>query len=179
MHSVSYKVALGGIISSLCLICMFLTGVFPVLYITLPMIAGVLMMIMSAEITPSWAYLTFMATGLLAMFVTFDKEAALLYILLFGHYPVTKQFIDKIKPFVIRLAVKLIIFNTCIISEFYLTAKVLGMTEFYDEICTKGKPYVTFLLILINFVCLTYDYSLNGILALYMKRIKPVLLSNR
>ena len=63
MHSVSYKVALGGIISSLCLICMFLTGVFPVLYITLPMIAGVLMMIMSAEITPSWAYLTFMASG--------------------------------------------------------------------------------------------------------------------
>ena len=64
---------------------MFLTGVFPVLYITLPMIAGVLMMIMSVEITPSWAYLTFFATGILSVFVTFDKEAALLYIMLFGH----------------------------------------------------------------------------------------------
>ncbi len=158
---------------------MFLTGVFPVLYITLPMIAGVLMMIMSAEISPSWAYLTFMATGLLALFVTFDKEAALLYILLFGHYPVTKQFIDRLKPFAVRLFVKLFIFNACILSEFYITAEILGMTEFYDEIYAKGKTYALLIMLLINFVCFTYDFSLNGVLDIYLKRIKPKLLAGR
>ena len=60
------------------------------------------MMIMSVEINTSWAYLTFAATSILALFITFDKEAALLYILLFGHYPVTKQFIEKIRNTTVR-----------------------------------------------------------------------------
>jgi len=179
MQNISYKVALGGIISSLCLLCMFLTGVFPVLYITLPMIAGILMMIMSVEINPSWAYLTFAATGLLAMFVTFDKEAALLYILLFGHYPVTKQFIDKIRPSVLKLAVKLVIFNSCILTEFFITVKLLGITEFYEELAEKGKPVIICILVMINFVCLVYDYSLNGMLVIYIRKIKPRLIRSQ
>lgn len=179
MHSISYKVALGGIISSLCLVCMFLTGVFPVLYITLPMAAGILMMIMSAEITPSWAYLTFLATGILSMFVTFDKESALLYILLFGHYPVTKQFLDKIKPFLFRVTAKLIIFNTSLLTEFWITVNVLGITEFYEEMCEKGKPFIIMTVLLLNFVCFSYDYSLKGVLLFYSQKIKPKLLRNR
>ena len=37
-QSYSYRIALGGIIASLCMLCMFLTGVFPVSYthLTLP-----------------------------------------------------------------------------------------------------------------------------------------------
>jgi len=179
MHNISYKVALGGIISSLCLICMFMTGVFPVLYITLPMIAGILMMIMSVEITPSWAYLTFAATGILALFITFEKEAALLYILLFGHYPVTKQYIDKIRIRIIRLAVKLVLFNASIISEFYLTLLVLGSADFYNELLEKSRAYIAGLLILLNIICLTYDYSLEGMLVIYLKKIKPRLIRRR
>lgn len=179
MKNISYKVALGGIISSLCLICMFLTGVFPVLYITLPMIAGILMMVMSVEINPSWAYLTFFATGILSAFITFDKEAALLYILLFGHYPVTKQFLDRIKNILFRSAVKLAVFNACILSEFYITVKFLGITEFYDQLNEKGKPVIAAILITINVICMTYDYSLNGMMSIYLTRIKPRLIRNR
>lgn len=179
MQNISYRIALGGIISSLCLLCMFLTGVFPVLYITLPMIAGILMMIMSVEITPSWAYLTFFATGILSVFVTFDKEAALLYILLFGHYPVTRQFIEKIKFPPLRLTVKLIIFNVCILSEFYIAVSFLGITELYEQLMKNGKPAVAGILIFVNFICLIYDYSLDSMLLIYTKKIKPKLIRGR
>ena len=179
MQSTSYRVALGGIISSLCLICMFLTGIFPVLYITLPMIAGILMMIMSVEINTSWAYLTFAATSILALFITFDKEAALLYILLFGHYPVTKQFIERIRNTTVRIITKLLLFNICIISEFYITGKILGITEFYEELCKKGGFFIIIIMIFINLICLTYDYSLKGMLALYFSKIKPKLTGYR
>ena len=179
MQNISYKIALGGILSSLCLLCMFLTGVFPVLYITLPMIAGVLMMIMSVEITPSWAYLTFFATGILSVFVTFDKEAALLYIMLFGHYPVTRQFIEKIRLPFVRLAVKLIIFNTCVLSEFYLAVSFLGITEFYEQLTEKGKPAAAGIIILVNFICLIYDRSLDSMLIIYNQKIKPKLIRGR
>lgn len=143
------------------------------------MIAGILMMIISVEITPSWAYLTFFATGILAAFVTFDKEAALLYIMLFGHYPVTKQFIDRIKPVIFRIAVKLAVFNACILSEFYITVKFLGITEFYDQLHEKGKPLIISILLIINVICMTYDYSLEGMMVIYQKKIKPRLIRSR
>ena len=92
MQSISYKVALGGIISSLCLLCMFLTGVIPVMYIVLPMIAGILMMIITIEVDTRWAFLTYLSTSLLSLIITFDKESALMYILLFGHYPIIKKY---------------------------------------------------------------------------------------
>ncbi|MBE6852645.1 MAG: hypothetical protein E7505_04130 [Ruminococcus sp.] len=179
MQNISYKVALGGVISSLCLLCMFLTGIFPVLYITLPMIAGILMMIMSVEITPSWAFLTYAATGTLAVFVTFDKEAALLYIMLFGHYPIIKQYIDSLKPGLIRFIVKTAVFNVCILSEFMITVKLLGITEFYEQLVTKGKAFSIAILLIINAICFLYDYSLESMLLIYCNKIKPKLIRRR
>ena len=38
-QSLSYHIALGGIIAALCIACMFLTGVFPMFYLILPMLA--------------------------------------------------------------------------------------------------------------------------------------------
>ena len=83
MKNISYRVALGGIVSSFCLMAMFLTGVFPVLYLVLPMIAGILMLIVVTEVSIPWALLTYLAVGLLSLFVTYDKEAALVFILFF------------------------------------------------------------------------------------------------
>ena len=39
-QSLSYHIALGGIIAALCIACMFLTGVFPMFYLILPMLAS-------------------------------------------------------------------------------------------------------------------------------------------
>ena len=77
MKDISYRVALGGIVSALCLLTMFLAGIMPALYLVLPMIAGILMMIIAVEVNTKWAFLTYIAVSLLSMFITFDKEAAL------------------------------------------------------------------------------------------------------
>ena len=74
MNNVSYKVALGGVISLLCLLAMFLTSVAPFLYLTLPMIAGALITIIVVEVNMSWAFLTYVAVSLLSIFVTPNKE---------------------------------------------------------------------------------------------------------
>lgn len=179
MHNISYKTALGGIISSLCLLCMFMTGVLPVLYITLPMAAGILMMIMSIEVDSKWAFLTFLSTSILSLFISFDKEAALLYILLFGHYPIIKKYLDKISPSIIRIIVKIILFNICIATETVLTIKLLGSDEFFREMIKKGMIWIIIYFVGINFVCLSYDYCLKGLVIAYNKRLKPKLKRNK
>ena len=75
MHDVSYRVALGGIISALCLLTMFLAGIIAPLYIVFPMISGCLMMIIATEVSCGWATLTYIAVSLLSLLVTFDKES--------------------------------------------------------------------------------------------------------
>ena len=46
MRDISYRVALGGIVSALCLVVMFLAGILPALYILLPIMASVLLMLL-------------------------------------------------------------------------------------------------------------------------------------
>ena len=66
MKDISYRVALGGIVSALCLVTMFLAGIMPALYILLPMIAGVFLMIIAEEVSTKWALLTYISTGILS-----------------------------------------------------------------------------------------------------------------
>ena len=70
MKDTSYRVALGGIVSALCLVTMFLAGVMPALYLLLPMIAGVLLMIIAMEVNKGWAFLTYLSVSLLSLFMT-------------------------------------------------------------------------------------------------------------
>ena len=89
-QNLSYRVALGGIVSAFCLASMFLTGVFPLLYLVLPMIAGILLLIVVMEVSIQWAWVTYIAVGLLSLLVTYDKEAALIFILFFGNFPLVR-----------------------------------------------------------------------------------------
>ena len=175
----SYKVALGGVISSLSIICMFLTSVFPAMYLALPMISGGLLMVVVAEVNLSWAFLTYMSIGLLSVFVTPDKEAALIFIMFFGHYPILKQSIAKKGSAPLRLFFKLAAFNICIILNFRLTVYVLGYDEILEDIAEWGKYGLYILLGLSNLVFIMYDYTLSGYMNLYVRYFRPRFLKKR
>ena len=173
MRDISYRVALGGIVSALCLVTMFLAGVIPALYLLLPGIAGILLMIISVEVNTGWAFLTYLAVGLLAMFVTFDKEAALIFIMFFGHYPILRFYIQKIPLGLIRLIVKLLIFNICIIAYFYVTVYIFGLQDILEEFDEIGKYGAYIMLGVSNIVFLIYDFDLEFLYKVYLKRILP------
>ncbi|MBR4626386.1 MAG: hypothetical protein IKO47_01530 [Ruminococcus sp.] len=173
MRDVSYRVALGGIVAALCLVTMFLAGVVPALYIVLPMIAGVLMMIIAEEVSKSWAFLTYIAVSILSMFITFDKEAALLFIMLFGHYPILRLYITKIPLKLLRCAVKLAVFNICVIGYFYVTVYIFGLDQMVDEFGEYGKYGAYIMLGMANCVLIMYDVSLEGAYVMYRRRLAP------
>ena len=173
MKDSSYRVALGGIVSALCLVTMFLAGVMPALYLLLPMISGVLLMIIAIEVNKGWALLTYLSVSLLSLFVTFDKEAALIFILFFGHYPIIRMNIQKIKLKILRRAVKFILFNACTIVYFYSTVYLLGMDEMIEEMQDFGRYGAYIMLALANFVFLLYDFNLDYMYILYRSHLMP------
>ena len=173
MKDISYKVALGGIVSALCLVTMFLAGVIPALYMLLPMIAGVLLMIISVEVNTGWAFLTYLSVSILSLFITFDKEAALIFIMMFGHYPILRMYIKKIKLSVLRRIVKLVVFNACTLAYFYTTVFIFGLDEVLDEFDEIGRYGGIIILVLVNIVFILYDINLDALYFFYKKRIMP------
>ena len=173
MKDTSYRVALGGIVSALCLVTMFLAGVMPALYLLLPMIAGVLLMLIAVEVNKGWAMLTYLSVSLLSLFVTFDKEAALIFILFFGHYPILRMNIQKIRLKLLRRILKFIIFNACTIIYFYATVYLLGMDEMLEEMQDFGRYGSYIMLGLANFVFILYDVNLDFVYILYRSRLMP------
>lgn len=173
MRDISYRVALGGIVSALCLVTMFLAGVLPALYLLLPGIAGILLMIIAVEVNTAWAFLTYIAVSLLSLFITFDKEAALIFIMLFGHYPILRFYIQKIPLRFIRLLIKLLIYNVCIISYFYVTVYIMGVDDLLDEFSDFGKYGAYILLGITNLIFLVYDIDLDFMYNIYKRRIMP------
>ena len=157
MQSKSSRVALGGIVAALCVTVMFLTGVLPALYIAAPMGAGMLMLILVEEVSVSWAWLTYVAVSLLSLIVTFDKEAALMFVLFFGYYHILRLYLEKVPLKLLRFAVKQALFNIFIVLDYWLTVYILGLPTFED---TAPAMYVI-LIVSGNLLFILYDRLLS------------------
>ena len=130
----SDRVALGGIVAALCIVIMFLTGVVPALYIVSPMAAGLLMVILAEEVSVGWAWLTYLAVSLLALIVTFDKDAALMFILFFGYYPILRLYIERLRKKPLKWICKLALLNLFLVLDYWLTVYVLGLPTFENDV---------------------------------------------
>ena len=87
----SAKTALAGIISALAVAIMFATTIIPFLTYALSAISGALLLLMVIEINRRWAFTSYVAVSILSILLLNDKEAALMYILFFGYYPIMKS----------------------------------------------------------------------------------------
>jgi len=175
----SYKVALGGVISSMSLFVMFLTSVLPAFYIAFPMLAGGLLLVIVSDISEGWAFVTYVGIGLLSLFITPDKEAALMFILLFGHYPILKQRIDRLKLPLLRGIIKIAVYNICIIAIFKISMAIFGIEDMFVGFEFLGKYVVPVLLVITSIVFLAYDKILSAYMFIYKDYFKPRFLGRR
>ncbi len=173
MRKVSYRVALGGIVSALCLLCMFLAGIMPLFYLVLPMAAGILLMIIAEEVSMGWAWLTYLAVDILSLLITADKESALVFIMLFGHYPMVRLMIEKLKFKPLKYILKGLIFNVCAVSFFLVTVFIFGIDQMMTDMEELGRFGGAVFLILGNIVFWLYDFNLGAIYVLYLKQLLP------
>lgn len=162
------KAALCGILAALSTVVMFFTGIIPVATLALPAIAGCLLIPVVAEVGISWGFGTFAVCAGLSFLLAPDREAALLYLLFFGYYPVLTGVLDRVKNKTLRYVLKLLIFNAAVVTETLLAVFMLGIPWETVEFLGKATPLV--LLLLANLVFVLYDRALNGLIALYFRK---------
>lgn len=175
MHTgkTSSKIALCGILTALSVVAMVIAGFMGILTYAAPMIAGGVMIIPVREYGKGTAFTMFAAVSLLGLILIPDKEMALFYLLLFGHYPILQPLLNGINRKLPRVIVKALVFNAGALLSVAL-AKLIFAVPVFDS----DKPVwllAAAYLIAANICFALYDRALLGFYTMYDVRLAPLL----
>lgn len=160
------KTALGGIVAALSVTLMFLTAVIPTLTYALPAAAGVLLIVMVIDVGKKWAFGVYAAVSILALLLLPDKEAAVMYVFFFGHYPILKAILEEKCRGVLLWVFKFLLFNVSVVAAYLVILYVFQIP--FEEMEEYGRFAVWGLLALGNVVFVVYDIALTRLVTVYM-----------
>lgn len=169
----SKQVAAGGIASSLCLLLMFMTGLFPFATYALPAMAGTLLVVVVLEYNRATALMVYASVSLLSLFITPDKEAAMVFIVFFGYYPIVKGVIEKLCCRPLEQLLKCLLFNGAVISSYLIAANLLGMAYLLEGVYDYGRYGIYAILFAANLMFFYFDKALTGVIFGYIHRFRP------
>ena len=176
MHQKSKLIALGGIFSALCVTLMFFTGLVPFGGFFLPMAAGAMLLPVVVELGCKPAVIAYISTSLLCALMAPDRQAVMVFIALFGYYPIVKQKLEQIQSRAIEYFCKLLLFNISMAAGLAVMAYVFGVAQVLQNMGNFGKYTVPILWAAGNIVFALYDLTLTKFYILYMGRLRPILL---
>ena len=166
MKKKSKQIAVCGVTAALGVVIMMLGAVLGIGMYLAPMLVGVCLIPIRREWGAKYQILLWIAISLLSLILVSDPEENLMFLGLFGWYPILRPTLQKLRP-VLRLIVKLLIFNVVVIALELLLMLVLvpeGM----------GTALTVLLLALGNVTSLVYDFAIPRfelLAAKYLKRI--------
>lgn len=166
------RIAFCGIMAGVGLALMFLTALLPMATFALPALAGVLLIMIVIEMNVRWALSVFAVTALLSAFLVPDKQAALLYIIFLGYYPVLKALFERVKNRVLQWVLKYAVFNGAIVSAYFIAIYLLSIPA--DSFSLFGVSLPWMFWIAGNVVFFVYDIALSGIVVFYMRQLHKV-----
>lgn len=168
----SFRMAYGGIVAALSLVCMFLSGVFPFAEYALPAMAGLCLVALVIEFGYKTAVIAYVAISLLSLLVTPNKEAVILFIVFFGYYPVLKGRIESLRKPVMEWIIKLVWFNFAAVLAYFVMIHILGMTEVMEDFAFLQYG-VWLILLLGNGVFILYDVAVTRVIVFFLTQIRP------
>ena len=148
---------------------MFLTGLMPTATYSLPALAGLVGIVIVVELGVKWAWPVYGAASILSALIAPDKEAAALYVLFFGCYPILKAIVERGCRRWAQWICKLLIFNAAGVLYYFIATRVLGVPE--ESFWTFGILLPAVLLVAGNLVFLLYDYVVSGLVRVYWQRL--------
>ena len=172
----SFKVALGGAVAALGLVLMFMTALIPFGTYAFPTFAGILTVVIVIEIGYGYAVAVYAATAILSFLLVPDKEAALMYAIFFGFYPILKGLIERLPNKPAQYALKLVLFNACVIAAFFIAVNLLSIpAESYNLF---GLQLPVIFLFFGNVFFVLYDYCITKLVTIYLLKGRQKLNKN-
>lgn len=167
------SVAFCGVVAALCMVLMLLAGVVQVATIALPALAGIFLIVIVLELGSKWAWATYTVVAVLSLLFVAEKEAALMFVLFFGYYPILKATLDRIRKKWLSWAAKILVFNAAMLADYWIAVNLLMVPQ--EDFMMFGVSLPLLLLLLGNVVFVVYDYALFGVVVMYCRRLRDKL----
>ena len=117
------------------------------------------------------------AVAVLSVLLVADKETAAVFVFL-GYYPIVKKFFDRIRPKVLRIILKLLLFNVSAVVLYALLIFVFNMTAIVEEFRTTGTLLLIATLVLGNVAFILLDFCLARLRILYFVKLRKYVFKN-
>ena len=166
----STQVAMGGLISALSIVIMFLTGLIPFGEYAFPAFAGLVLISIVVDVNFKTAMVVYVAVSILGLFVVPVKESAILFLFFFGFYPSIYLQLNRIKSKPLKVIVKFLIFNVCVITAYLIFINLFSSPEEFMEF---GRYTAYIMLALGNIFFVIYDLAVKSSYFLYIYKIRP------
>lgn len=178
-NKIAFKIALGGVISALCLVFMFMSGLFPLLDYAIPTFAGFLMVIMIVETSAAWAFTTYVAVSVLAVLITPNLQCSLLFVMFMGYYPILKYFLDKLKMRPLAWVIKFAVFNAAVLLFYWLFQFVFMTENMLEGLERFGQYAGAVMLAGANMFFLLYDRLVGQLTEIYVNWFRKSILRRK
>lgn len=147
-----------------------LVSYFPYLTYAVPAVAGMFMMIPLIEIGPAYSFGCYAVSSVLALIMG-EPESSVLYVCLFGFYPIIKALIERINNTFVQWAVKFAVFNICVLAFYFIASFIFSVS--FDDLGNFGRYGAYAFLLFCNAAFVLYDIALSRVAGLYYRRFHP------
>ncbi len=166
MNKKTSKLAYSGVIAALSVLLLYLSSVLPTLRIGLVAVAGVLPAVMVVRFGISSGFMVYAITSLITLILLPGKGTVLLYVVIFGHYPMFKSLFERSKRLWIEWVAKLALFNIL------LTLIILISDALIYDLTGSSEIAVPIIYLVGNVVFIAYDIGFTGLIAKYIVKFK-------
>ena len=165
-----FRMALGGVMAALSLVLMLLSAVIPTMSYGLPALCGVLTTLVVIECGDRTAALMYAAVSILSLLLLPAKESALIYLLVFGWYPIAKRRIESLNRRVLEWVLKLGLVAVPVAVGSAGAVALVGMEAFFGREIAGWMIPLIYLAAAAVFVL--YDIALTRLISAYLSVIR-------
>lgn len=160
------RTALGGVLAALSLLLLYLATLLPTGRIGMVAVAGLVPAAGVVSGGLAVGFFCYGAAGLLGLLLLPDKGCALLYLVMFGLYPMVKSAVERLHRLPLELLLKLVFFNGVLVVLLFGFSSLLF--PFLPAVLQDPLP----LFLVGNVVFLLYDYGFSKLITYYAARIR-------
>ncbi|WIV11279.1 hypothetical protein [Proteiniborus sp. MB09-C3] len=165
-NSKSQKVALGGIVTLLSTVSLYISSILPTNRLFFFALSTFFLAAIIIENNIGFAVLVYFSSSILSFIIIPNKAAVLPYAIFFGYYAIVKSLIERINILAVELFIKFMLFNLSIYITYSIVSRAL-----LGEIIIKLPAWAVFLLMQLAFI--VYDYAFSLGVYFYRNKIRP------
>ena len=155
-----------GIITAFTVLVLYLESIIPTGRAGFLVLSSFLLCAVYLESGLKWLIATYIASSLLAFLLAADKIGLLPFILLFGIYPVLKNFVERIRSIWLEWLLKLAGFNILLLAGYAVFKPLLPSA-------LAGSPWTWIAVAVFEIGFIIYDLLFTQWIHFYLARIAP------